>query len=235
MLVHQAFRFELDPSNATRSALSSHCGASRYAFNWGLRLVNDQLEATRKLTVLAIRQGAGVDTDHVGPQGHRSSPLLAPGAATGVERHQARGGPVVGRELEGGVLLRARRPRPGARELVEGASRRAGRTHGLPDAEEEGAPEELPVHDRFHRGRRRPSCEAPAYRAGPDQRAGDQAPRAARRRTCAHLLGHNLRGGRPVVRQLHLRGGAARCARPAARRRGRCRPRSEAPRGALYR
>ena len=61
MLVHQAFRFELDPSNATRSALSSHCGASRYAFNWGLRLVNDQLEATRKLTVLAIRQGAGVE------------------------------------------------------------------------------------------------------------------------------------------------------------------------------
>jgi len=61
MLVHQAFRFELDPRNATRSALSSHCGASRYAFNWGLRLVNDQLEATRTLTVLAIRQGASVD------------------------------------------------------------------------------------------------------------------------------------------------------------------------------
>ena len=61
MLVHQGFRFELDPPNATRSALSSHCGASRYAFNWGLRLVNDQLEATRKLTVLAIRQGADLE------------------------------------------------------------------------------------------------------------------------------------------------------------------------------
>jgi len=61
MLVHQGFRFELDPNNATRSALSSHCGASRYAFNWGLRLVNDQLESTRKLTVLALRQGAGVE------------------------------------------------------------------------------------------------------------------------------------------------------------------------------
>ena len=36
MLVHEAFRFELDPSNRSRSALSSHCGASRYAFNWGL-------------------------------------------------------------------------------------------------------------------------------------------------------------------------------------------------------
>ena len=58
MLVHQAFRFELDPSDRTRSALSSHCGASRYAFNWGLRLVEDQLAATRTLGVLALRQGA---------------------------------------------------------------------------------------------------------------------------------------------------------------------------------
>ena len=39
MLVRHAFRLELDPSHRTRSALSSHCGASRYAFNWGLGLV----------------------------------------------------------------------------------------------------------------------------------------------------------------------------------------------------
>jgi hypothetical protein len=39
MLVHQAFRFELDPSSTTRSALSSHAGASRFAYNWGLALL----------------------------------------------------------------------------------------------------------------------------------------------------------------------------------------------------
>ena len=61
MLVHQAFRFELDPNDLTRSALSSHAGASRFAYNWGLRFVEGQLEATRALTVLAIRQGAGVE------------------------------------------------------------------------------------------------------------------------------------------------------------------------------
>ena len=58
MLVHQAFGFELDPSNRSRSALSSHCGASRYACNWGLWLVEDQLAPTRTLGVLALRQGA---------------------------------------------------------------------------------------------------------------------------------------------------------------------------------
>jgi len=61
MLVYQAFRFELDPTNAARSALASHCGASRYAFNWGLHLVEDQLEATRTLRVLAVRQGASLE------------------------------------------------------------------------------------------------------------------------------------------------------------------------------
>ncbi|MGH9098790.1 MAG: helix-turn-helix domain-containing protein, partial [Acidimicrobiales bacterium] len=49
MFVHQAFRFELDPNDRTRSALSSHCGASRFAYNWGLRVVSAQLEATRAL------------------------------------------------------------------------------------------------------------------------------------------------------------------------------------------
>jgi hypothetical protein len=33
--VMQAFRFELDPNNRTRSALSSHCGVARFADNWG--------------------------------------------------------------------------------------------------------------------------------------------------------------------------------------------------------
>lgn len=57
MRVHQAFRFELDPSDQLRSSLASHCGASRFAYNWGLRLVESQLDATRTLTALALRQG----------------------------------------------------------------------------------------------------------------------------------------------------------------------------------
>ena len=59
MPVQQAFRFELDPSTRTRSALSSHAGASRFAYNWGLALVKDRLDARQVLEVLARRQGAG--------------------------------------------------------------------------------------------------------------------------------------------------------------------------------
>jgi IS605 OrfB family transposase len=40
----QAFRFALDPNNAQRSALAAHCGASWFAFNWGLALVKERLE-----------------------------------------------------------------------------------------------------------------------------------------------------------------------------------------------
>lgn len=57
-VVHQAFRFELDPSDRARSALASHCGAAAFAYNWGLGLVAGRLEAARVLAVLALRQGA---------------------------------------------------------------------------------------------------------------------------------------------------------------------------------
>ena len=39
MIVHQAYRFTLDPTPAQARALSAHCGAARFAFNWGLALV----------------------------------------------------------------------------------------------------------------------------------------------------------------------------------------------------
>ncbi len=58
MPVPQAFAFELDPSTTTRSALSSHAGASRFAYNWGLALVMDRLDARQVIYVLALRQGA---------------------------------------------------------------------------------------------------------------------------------------------------------------------------------
>ncbi|MER3401865.1 MAG: hypothetical protein C4337_00820, partial [Armatimonadota bacterium] len=35
MMVHQAFRFALDPSPRAERMLASHVGARRFAFNWG--------------------------------------------------------------------------------------------------------------------------------------------------------------------------------------------------------
>jgi putative transposase len=61
MLVHQAFRFELDPNDHARSALASHAGAARFAYNWGVARVIEALAARRALTVLALRQGAGAE------------------------------------------------------------------------------------------------------------------------------------------------------------------------------
>jgi putative transposase len=58
MLVHQAYRFEMDPNNHTRLALASHAGAARFTYNWGLGLVINHLAARRALVVLAIRSGA---------------------------------------------------------------------------------------------------------------------------------------------------------------------------------
>jgi putative transposase len=37
--VIQAYRFALDPSPAQARDLARHCGAARFAFNWGLALV----------------------------------------------------------------------------------------------------------------------------------------------------------------------------------------------------
>jgi transposase len=54
--IHQAFRFALDPSDRTRSALASHAGASRYACNWGLALVKARLEAREEIRAAALRE-----------------------------------------------------------------------------------------------------------------------------------------------------------------------------------
>lgn len=43
-MIYQAYRFALDPNNAQRSALASHCGAARFVFNWGLDLVKERLQ-----------------------------------------------------------------------------------------------------------------------------------------------------------------------------------------------
>jgi putative transposase len=45
--VIQAYRFALDPTPRQRRALASHCGAARYAYNWGLDLVQQRLNQRR--------------------------------------------------------------------------------------------------------------------------------------------------------------------------------------------
>jgi putative transposase len=45
MTAHQAFRYELDPTNVQRSRLASHAGAARYAWNWGLEQIKVALNA----------------------------------------------------------------------------------------------------------------------------------------------------------------------------------------------
>jgi len=47
MKTYQAFRYALDPTRAQSQALASHCGAARFAFNWGLELVKQRSEARR--------------------------------------------------------------------------------------------------------------------------------------------------------------------------------------------
>jgi hypothetical protein len=42
--VRQAYRFALDPTPTQARALASHCGAARYAYNWGLALVKQRLD-----------------------------------------------------------------------------------------------------------------------------------------------------------------------------------------------
>jgi putative transposase len=43
--VIQAYRFALDPTPKQQRALASHCGATRFAFNGGLALVKDRMDA----------------------------------------------------------------------------------------------------------------------------------------------------------------------------------------------
>jgi putative transposase len=46
-MVIQAYRFALDPTPRQWRALASHSGAARYAYNWGLQLVQQRLEQRR--------------------------------------------------------------------------------------------------------------------------------------------------------------------------------------------
>lgn len=47
MLTTQAYRYALDPTPRQARALASHCGAARFAYNWGLDLVKQRLDQRR--------------------------------------------------------------------------------------------------------------------------------------------------------------------------------------------
>ncbi|HVK21311.1 MAG TPA: IS607 family element RNA-guided endonuclease TnpB [Actinokineospora sp.] len=52
--VLQAYRFALDPTVAQEAALRSHCGAQRYAYNWGLALIKANLDQRRAETTYGV-------------------------------------------------------------------------------------------------------------------------------------------------------------------------------------
>jgi putative transposase len=60
VIVLQAFRYELDPNNAERSALASHAGAARYAWNWGLVRVKEALDARQAESAAGTAPGTRV-------------------------------------------------------------------------------------------------------------------------------------------------------------------------------
>ena len=54
MLVHKAYRYELDPNNSQRSSLLQHAGVARFTYNWGLE---------QRITRYKNNQGAARFTD----------------------------------------------------------------------------------------------------------------------------------------------------------------------------
>lgn len=49
MKVFKAYKTELDPTNAQRTSLLKHAGAARFAFNWGLAIKKQAMEAKEKI------------------------------------------------------------------------------------------------------------------------------------------------------------------------------------------
>ncbi len=79
----QAFRFEADPNNACRSALASHAGAARFAYNWALGVVKARLSQREHIREAALGEGLGRRT---------GSPLVAPELQGGGEHRTVRPG-----------------------------------------------------------------------------------------------------------------------------------------------
>ena len=48
MELQRAYKVELDPNNAQRSAFAQHAGAARWAYNWGLQRKIEAYKSTKK-------------------------------------------------------------------------------------------------------------------------------------------------------------------------------------------
>ena len=54
MLVHKAYKYELDPNNSQRSSLQRHAGVARFTYNWGLE---------QRIKIFKKKQGKARFTD----------------------------------------------------------------------------------------------------------------------------------------------------------------------------
>ena len=64
--VNQAYRFEIDRP-ARNPMVPSHTGARRFAWNYMLWLIEEQLHARETFRLLALRQGASLDEERALP------------------------------------------------------------------------------------------------------------------------------------------------------------------------
>jgi putative transposase len=133
--VLQAYRFALDPTPRQRRALASHCGAARYAYNWGLQMVEQRLEKRRA--------GEDIEVPWTLPalrwEWNRVKDQVAPWWAENSKEAYSSG-------LDG--LARALKNFPG----LQGRSPQ-GSPDGLPATQEEGPrARQLPVHHRSGSG-----------------------------------------------------------------------------------
>ena len=62
VVLHQAYRFALDPAVGQRRGLASHCGAARFAYNWGL----EQVQVAMALRELELCLHGKVRTELLG-------------------------------------------------------------------------------------------------------------------------------------------------------------------------
>jgi hypothetical protein len=152
-----------------------------------------------------------------------ADPLGLGGSASGVEPRQGQRGAMVAGELEGGVLVGARRPVSGVRGLFRFAEWCApGKSGGVAQAQTSAwrAPV-VPLHDGVVWSGRRPPCAPSPNRDGSHQGADFQPARPAQCWDRSGAVGNGLRAGRPLVRELHLSGRAGRAHAGPARGGGR--------------
>ena len=107
--VIRAFLFALDPTDAQADAFRSHCGAQRFAYNFGLELIRANLDQR------AAKRTYGIGEDQLTEPVDWSAYSLAPR----VERGEGCPGAVVGAEQQGGVLGRAGQPHRRPVQLVD--------------------------------------------------------------------------------------------------------------------